>query len=148
MEKIIIDTGLENFIMPDKITKITETSIDAVKTVNREPLPLFQKIETLAQICALHTRYRTEFQRHAFLLKINTFKEGSGENTTGSYRIRANLTGNGKSAFSYSVSAGVHGRKMYTADLIIAVSDYDEAFKAKELSEHYRSIFSCLMTNT
>lgn len=131
-------------MMPDKIIQITETSVKAVKSFDAESLILSLKVETLAQICALHTRYATEFQRHAFLLKINAFTETSIEKVYGDYVVTGLLTGGGKSAFAYSITAAKDNSQMFKADLIIAVTDYSETFQKQQLSKHYRSIFSCL----
>lgn len=147
MEQLKINTGLESFIMPDKISQITENTIEAVKSFNAENLVLSLKIETLAQVCALHTRYATEFIRHAFLLKINSYTEKSIENVYGDYKLTGELTGAGKSAFSYSITAAQNNNELFKADLIIAVTDYSDTFKQQQLSTHYRSIFSCLTKN-
>ena len=132
-------------MMPDKIIQITKNSVKAVKSFDEENLILSLKVETLAQICALHTRYATEFQRHAFLLKINTFTEAAVEKVYGEYEITGKVTGGGKSAFAYSITAEIAKTEMFKADLIIAVTDYSETFQKQQLSKHYRSIFSCLM---
>lgn len=147
MEQLKINTGLESFIMPDKIIGISENTIEAVKSFDADNLILSLKIETLAQVCALHTRYVTEFNRHAFLLKINSFSETSIEKVYGDYEFTGKLTGAGKSAFSYSVTSEHNNNKLFKADLIIAVTDYSDTFKQQQLSTHYRGIFSCLTTN-
>lgn len=147
MEPLKINTGLESFIMPDKIIGISENTIEAVKSFGADNLILSLKIETLAQVCALHTRYITEFKSHAFLLKINSFTETSIEKIYGDYEFTGKLIGAGKSAFSYSITSGHNNNKLFKADLIIAVTDYSDIFKQQQLSTHYRSIFSCLTTN-
>lgn len=147
MEQLKINTGLESFILPDKIIQITEKTIKAAKSFDAKNLILSLKIETLAQVCALHTRYVTEFKYHAFLLKISSFTDTSIEKTYGDYEFTGVLTGAGKSAFSYSITAGQNNDALFKADLIIAVTDYSDTFKQQQLSTHYRGIFSCLTQN-
>ncbi len=144
MEKLIINTGLKSFVMPDKISQISKDSIVALKSFDMENFNLATKIETLAQICAMHTRFNTDFKSHAFLLKIDEFTDNSDETTYGDYKIVAKTQGSVKSAFSYSISAECNKKEIFFASIIIATTDYSEAFQKEQLSKHYRKIYSCL----
>lgn len=148
MEKIMINTGLNSFVMPDKITKTNEKSIEALKTFKADNFNFLTKIETIAQICALHTRFLLDFKQHAFLLKIDEFTDNSGKNDYGDYSLYAKIQSSGKTAFSYSISAKLNNKEKFSGKLIIATSDYNEKFNKQILTKHYRKIFSCLTKNS
>lgn len=144
MERLIINTGLKSFVMPDKINQINDNSIEALKSFDESNCNLATKIESLAQICAMHTRFITDFKRHAFLLKITEFTDSSNDPAFGDYMISGKIQSAVKTAFSYSVSARLHNKEKFWAELIIATTDYGETFQKQPLSEHYRNIYSCL----
>ncbi len=144
MEKLIINTGLKSFVMPDKIKQISKDSIKALKSFDKDNFNLATKIETLAQICAMHTRFNTDFKSHAFLLKIIEFTDNSNEKEYGDYIIYGKNQGSVKSAFSYSISALCNNEEKFYANIIIATTDYSETFQKQQLSKHYRNIYSCL----
>ncbi len=141
---MIINTGLDGFIMPDKITAMTETAVEAIKIPDGSNDKVFINIETMAQICALHTRFCIDYEKHAFLLKINAFKNCSDVAGEGDIRIHAEIVSSSKEAFSYTVSASQNKIELFSGKLLIAVTGYSDTFDKEKLKEHYRNIFSCL----
>ncbi len=144
MERLIINTGLDGFIMPDKITMLTATTIEAVKIIDDANNKDYIKNETMAQICALHTRFCLDYEKHAFLLKTNEFIITSDLTDYGEILINAEIMSSGKEAFLYNVRAFQTSTELFTGKLLIAVTDYGDTFKKEMLKEHYRNIFSCL----
>ena len=147
MERLIINTGLDGFIMPDKITSVTETAIEAIKMPDGSNGKTFINIETMAQVCALHTRVCVNFEKHAFLLKINTFQNCTDVTDDGEILINAQIISASKEAFSYTVHAYQNGNDLFNGKLLIAVTDYSDTFDKNTLKEHYRNIFKCLTKN-
>ncbi len=144
MERLIVNTGLDGFTMPDKVTTLNDTTVAAVKSLDTKNDNDLIKIETMAQVCALHTRFRFNFDKHAFLLKIDEYKTISALSGNGEILIRATIVSAAKEAFSYSVRA-LHGEKeIFNGRLLIAVTNYSETFNKKELTKHYRKLFLCL----
>lgn len=144
MERLAINTGLQGFVMPDKITHISDRTIEAIKLFDIGNFNLITKIETLAQLCALHTRILTDFESHAFLLKIDEFTDMSDDKELGEYSLTGKIKSSASTAVSYSVSAYFEAHVKFCATLIIARTDYSDTFNKQPLENHYRKIVECL----
>ncbi len=144
MERLIINTGLAGFIMPDRITLLTDTTIEAIKIFDESSDRDYIRVETMAQICALHARYFIDFQKHAFLLKINEFNYCANMADQDEVIIHAAIVSSAKEAFLYTVSATQNDRELFNGKLLIAVTDYSDTFNKETLEQHYRNLFSCL----
>ncbi len=61
MKKINVNTGLNRFILVDRIVQAEEQDISGLKTFANAPAYL--GLESLAQLGAFHIRYIMEFKR-------------------------------------------------------------------------------------
>jgi hypothetical protein len=143
MERIVLHSGLNGFVLIDAVTDADYTTIAGHKRYRHAPL--HHGIESLAQLGAYHVRFLMDFERHAFLLGVKRCSISSGKELNGCFQLRGNLLGKGSSAYSYGLRAtGEDGTEM-EGEFLFAVVDYDETeFKKNILREHYRKVFSCL----
>lgn len=147
MERLIINTGMDEFLMPERILRYTETEIETVRTVaSSDDAADWIWIETAAQTAALHTRIGIDFKQHAFLLTIDRFRRTG--RPTGECRVKAVRTGAAGTAFRYDVTGTSSGDVCFSGSLMTAVTDGPSAFDQKRLSDHYKKIVSCLMKNS
>ncbi len=109
-------------------------------------MPRFTSLECMAQLAALHVRYRLDFDRHAFLLKVGRTVWPPEESLTGLYHLTAELDSQSSDTFAYQVKMHSAAGTMLGADLLIGTKPYDNNFKARQLKEHYRQIFKKLQT--
>jgi len=142
MDRLEINTHLTSFIMPDQIIKANDHEIEGIKFF--ADLPVFTAIETMAQLSALHVRFLTQFQKHAFLLKINHCNIDDNNLLTGTFNISCKLESNGKLAYSYTVQAFLNNIIKFSGKFLIGVVDYSSDFKHDILKQHYQRVFSCL----
>jgi hypothetical protein len=144
--EIIINTGLEGFVLVDKIHMLDETHINGARTFTNAPVYL--GIESLAQLGAIHVRYLIGYRRHAFLLKITRCITPANEKLDGTYALTGNLVSNSASAFSYVLRAVLNGNIQMEGEFLFATTDYDHGFKQDLLEEHYRNLLSCLKNDS
>jgi hypothetical protein len=144
-KKITVNTGLNGFIVVDRIIQADEQDISGIKTVADAPACLV--LESLAQLGAFHVRYITNFQRHAFLLKIGRCVMPAQEKLDGTYQLSATLVNRSAAAFSYRLRARSEGRVCMEGEFLFATVDYNQVFKKERLQEHYRNVFSCLQND-
>ncbi len=141
MERIVIHTGLDDFLLLDRIE---ETGPDRITGFRRfSEAPAYLAVEACAQLCALHVRYLTGFDCHAFLLGIPQCRLPDAEILSGEYRINATLQSRSDRAFSYNVTAE-HGSSPVSGKFMIATVPYDRKFRKEILQPHYRKVFACL----
>lgn len=146
LQKITVNTGRDRFILLDKIVQAEPHLIQGMKTFNREPAYL--GIETLAQLGAFHVRYITDFQRHAFVLKINQCRMPSQTDLIGTYHLSGVLVSRSEFAFSYELQARSKGQIQIEGVFLFATVDYDRHFRQENLQRHYRDVFTCLQSVT
>lgn len=146
MQKITVNTGLDSFILVDRIIQAEARLIRGIRTFKH--VPAYLGIESLAQLGAFHVRYITDFQKHAFLLKINQYLMPSQTDLHGTYALSGVLVSRSESAFSYGLQAKKEGRVQIEGVFLFATVDYDRQFKQEILHEHYRNVFSCLQNDT
>jgi hypothetical protein len=148
MDSIItVHTGLDQFLMIDRITDVNSSCILAEKNIQKTEERIFTGIETLAQTGALHVRYLLSFSKHAFLLSIKSY-EGPAELASGLYTISGLCENRSRDAFEYSINAESMNGSTFKGRFLFAVSDYGRDFKQTHLEDHYRNIFSCLTKDT
>lgn len=144
MDKIKINTGLDGFILVDSISKIEDSTIQGTKDFTRAPAYL--GIESLAQLGALHVRFITGFERHAFLLKIIRCEIPETGVLTGKYLLDGTLINRSGLAFSYRLRAEKENEAQIKGEFLYATVDYDNRFKKERLKQHYQKVFSCLQS--
>jgi len=146
MERMTINTGLDGFVMIDKITHIRPESISAVKRFSYSPPHL--AIESLAQLGAFHVRHLIALERHAFLLKINHCSTVSEDLLTGKIRLVGRLTGKSEAAYAYHLQAEKDNLILLDGEFLYGTVEYDTSFNQEILQQHYRRVLSCLRNDT
>lgn len=144
MERTVINTGLDSFIMPDSILLANDTTLVTEKTLGAGDICEFILIETLAQTGALHVRYLSDFNKHAFLLKINGFSMNVSVQKYREFRFTCVLQSFSKTACAYKLGAEAAGTQVCEGDFLFATVPYDNRFDKDILENHYRKVFTCL----
>lgn len=142
MKRILINSGLNGFILLDEIKDVKQESILAVKTFHNDPLYL--GIEALAQLGAYHMRFRNDFARHAFLLKINFFQVIGDEILDGKYFLEGILGNQSSATYSYDLTAREKNGFQIKGNFLFAMREYDQEFSRGQLEGRYRRQFSAL----
>lgn len=106
--------------------------------------PLYAGLEAMAQTAALHVRHLLDFERHAFLLKVQHCRIPEVEFLTGTFVIAAEGGSKSSSAYAYNILAKGAGEKAFKADVLIGTRDYDDRFDQKILMAHYRKVLAGL----
>ncbi len=140
--RIEVNTGLDDFVLLDRITEAGDEIITGEKRYYNDPVYL--GIESLAQLGAYHVRFLTGFENHAFLLKINQCTIPPHHVLNGIYLLKGTLVSQSKSAFCYALQAGKENKVQIEGEFLYATIDYDRMFNKKILQAHYRKVFSCL----
>ncbi len=104
----------------------------------------FAGIESLARLAAFHVRYRLDFQRHAFLLKVVELNRLPRATLNGRFRLHAHRTGNSRDAWRYAVKATGAKEEWFGGRLLIGVRDYDEEFREDDLRLFFQKRFETL----
>ncbi len=146
MEKITVNTGLENFILIDRITDINDNEIHG--TVQLYDTPISRGIESLAQLGALHVRWLYNFDRHAALIIINNLKFTTRQNLNDTLSLYGNMESHSDRAFYYNIKALQGNKVQLEGSFLFAAIDYDSFFKREILQQHYQKVFSCLRENS
>lgn len=144
---ITVHTGLDRFLMIDRITEVSSTHIFAEKRILTMEDRIFSGIETLAQTGAFHVRYLLDFSKHAFLLSIKSY-EGPVKLPSGLYTVSGLCENRSRDAFEYILTAESIDGSTFKGRFLFAASDYGSDFKQTHLEDHYRNIFSCLTKDT
>lgn len=143
--RTVINTGLDNFVLIDKITEAAAGNIRGIK--NFSNAPAYLSLESLAQLGAYHVRFLTRFERHAFLLKITSCTMPAQEVIDGRYLLYGTLIGQSESAFTYKLQAKKENKTHIEGEFLYATVDYNSTFKREILQNHYRKVFSCLQND-
>ncbi len=145
-EAITVNTGLNSFILVDKIIQAEEKEISGTKIFN--DAPLYLGLESLAQLGAFHVRYLSGFERHAFLMKIDRYLMSEKQGLNGEYALSGRLVSRSASAFSYALQAKKGNDVSLEGGFLFATVDYDKNFKKEILEEHYKNVFLCLQNDS
>ncbi len=142
MESLRIHTGREGFLLLDAIRPPEAESIEGVKTFY--DAPIYEGIEALAQLGALHVRHRLDFSRQVFLLSFRRFTPPESPTLSGRFLLTGTLAGGSQSAWSYRLSAVGDEGNRFSGTFLFSAVDYDDKFKKDILQPHYRKVFECL----
>jgi len=139
---IEINTGLDGFVLLDRISEAKDEKITGEKRYYNDPVYL--GIESLAQLGASHVRLITGLQSHVFLLKINQCTIPARHNLYGVYLLNGLLVSHSKSAYSYILKAVKDNNIWIEGEFLYATVEYGIKFNKKLLQEHYYKVLSCL----
>jgi len=139
LRRILINSSLNGFILLDEIKEVRQGSILAVRTFHNDPLYL--GIEALAQLGAYHMRFKNDFARHAFLLKINLFQVVGDEILDGKYFLEGAIGNQSSTTYSYNLTARKGSEYQTKGQFLFAMREYDEKFTRKKLETRYRRQF-------
>jgi len=142
MATLTIHSRLKHFKLVARITHVSASVICA--EAGLDGMPMYAGLETMAQLAALHVRYCLEFQRHAFLLKVNQGFWPAKDCLAGCYGLTAERYSQSSKAFAYQVKAQGPTGAMSTADLLIGTVAYDNEFQEDILTAYYREVFGKL----
>ena len=143
--EIEINTGLNGFIMIDRIATVTSSHITGTKSF--ADAPVYLCLESLAQLGAFHIRWLIDFSRHVFLLKIVSCSLPLCRILNGDYTLSGRIISRSETAFSCKLRTEMDGKAAITGDFLYASIDYDANFKKETLHHHYRKLFSCLQND-
>jgi len=141
-KKIIINTGLDDFVLIDDISDIGVKHISGSK--HFVCAPSYLGIESLAQLGAYHVRFLTSFERHAFLLKINRCEVSVQDLLGGMCFLYGTLTKKSDAAFAYDLLVETEHTILIEGEFLFGTIEYNATLKKKVLQNHYRKVFSCL----
>jgi hypothetical protein len=134
-----IHSRLKHFKLVDRITQVSAEGI--LGEADFDGMPAFGGLEAMAQLAALHVRHNFDFERHAFLLKVNHGRWPARDDLQGHFHLSADLYSQSSNAFAYHVKAQGPGEGDLCADLLIGTKPYDGEFKEYMLKAYYRRIF-------
>lgn len=142
METLTIQSHMPHFRLINRISKLSTKGMRGEVEFNRTPL--FAGLESMAQFAALHVRQHFQFERHAFLLKVQHCRMPAMDHIDGCFRIAADLDSRSSIAFHYqTVAQGPHGID-FEAVLLIGTKDYDDKFPEDILKPHYQRVWTDL----
>jgi hypothetical protein len=142
MAAIRIHSRLRHFNLLTRLTRVATAGMDAIADFQGEPI--YCGLEAMAQLAALHVRHSTQFQRHAFLLKVHRCRWLALGALQGRYRLSAERHSQSSNAFDYRVNALGPAGMQLDADLLIGTRPYDDEFQEDILQAHYRDVFNGL----
>jgi len=146
MAELKIHSGLTGFRLLDRISQVMEQGIQGEK--NFEGSPSYLGIEAMAQLAALHVRYLSNFEKHAFLLKVGTCFLPKTDLLEGLWRFEGELLNQSSQAFTYQIMATSEDQLYFQGEFLIATIPYDGSFQQELLQQHYRRLFSCLCNDS
>ncbi len=142
INRIEVNTGLEDFVLLDRILEAGVATIAGKKKYFNDPAYL--GIESLAQLGAYHVRFINDFEIHAFLLKISRCCVIGNKILHGEYLIDGRLINQSKSSYSYFLRAKKEDQIQIEGEFLFSTLKYNKNFNKKILEKHYRRVFSCL----
>jgi len=143
MEKLTINTGLDRFLLLDRITDVTERTIQGIALLSEE-MPVYLLVEAMAQLGAMHVRFVTDFGCHAFLLGISNLCMADTHWHPEGFAMTGSLENRSTAGFSYTVTTEIRGGHPIAGAFLYATIPYDEMFRRDRLKHHYEKVFSCL----
>lgn len=143
--EIVIHTGLNDFVMLDRVLEVSASHIMGSRSFS--DAPVYLGLESLTQLGAYHIRHLVSFSRHVFLLKIVHCSLPPAQILNGKYMLSGSLLSRSNSAFSCRLKAESEEKLIFEGHFLYASVDYDENFKKGALRRHYRKVFSCLRSD-
>ena len=143
MAALTIAGRMPHFQLITGITCVARHRIQAVAVL--EQAPAYACLEAMAQLAALHVRHSVNFERHAFLLKIDRCDLPEGDTLNGALSLTADVVGHSSQAFAYRVRSEVSEGDPLLAELLIGTRAYDRQFKRALLKARYRELFDTLL---
>lgn len=142
MEKLIINTGQETFLMLERLTIVNARHISGV-SLPLEPRD-YLLIESMAQLGSMHVRYCCGFECHSFLSGIGDFQSGNPWNQAERFTITGDMKSRSTTGFLYSITAESGSGHHASGKFLFATIPYDMNFQKSNLKSHYEKVFSCL----
>ena len=142
MATLTIHSQMDGFLLVDAILDVDAQGMSG--HTNFQCAPSFAALEAMAQLAALHVRYRIDFKRHAFLLKVIHVNGLMHNNLDGQLHLEARIESHSRDAWQYQVTALMEGINGMDGRLIIGVRDYYEYFQDHRLRCHYQKRFAAL----
>ena len=142
VNRIEINSGLESFVLLDRISEANNEIITGERRYYNDPVYL--GIESLAQLGAFHVRFINDFGIHAFLLKISHCHVVESKILHGEYLIDGRVINRSKSSYSYFLRAKKEDQIQIEGEFLFSTLKYNDNFNKKILEKHYRRVFSCL----
>ena len=140
--EIVINTGLEGFVMLDSILEVSTSHIVGARSLS--DAPVYVCLESLAQLGAYHIRYITNFSRHVFLIKIVHCSLPPEKVMDGEYLLSGDLLSQSASSFRCRLKAERERKAVMEGEFLYAAVDYDHNFQGDRFRHHYAEVFSCL----
>lgn len=134
---VVLDAPSPFFLL-DSIGAVGSESLTAWKQA--VDMPFWLVLEAAAQAAALHQRWLSGFQEHAFLLSLGACR-WCGGNVSGSMSLQAHLIGQAQGAASYNVALTLPESRTASIPVYIGRCPYDATFKRDSLQEHYAALF-------
>jgi hypothetical protein len=139
--EIVINTGLNGFIMLDRVLEVSMSHIVGTRFFSQTPI--YSGLESLAQLGAYHIRHLTGFSRHVFLIKITQCSLPPGGVIEGELLLSGTLINQSNSSFLIRLKAQKEGNTLMEGEFLFAAVDYDHNFNVDTLRRHYIKVFSC-----
>lgn len=145
MAIITVHSALNHFRLLKRITRLSASGLQA--DAEFDGLPRYAVLECMAQLATLHVRFRLDFKRHAFLLKVGQAAWPIDESLTGLWRLTAEPGSQSSNTFAYHVKAQAPTGGTLKADLLIGSKPYDDEFKEHRLMPHYKALIDELLSS-
>lgn len=142
MARLTINSHMHSFQLIRRVTDVTDRRIQADAVFAQ--WPVYTGLEAMAQLAALHVRYSIDFERHAFLLKVDRCDLPTLETLAGDFSLTAERFSQSSQSSAYGVIAQGPGDLAMRGQLLIGTLDYDEHFKKDRLKQYYRKLFQAL----
>ncbi len=139
---MIINTGLHHFFLLEGITRVDEKHIQGFSSPSSRQVYL--RIESMAQLGAMHVRFITDFNKHAFLLGVSNLQLSETFQGNEQCSMTGILNSRSTDSFSYKLTAEIAGCQSISGTFLFATIPYDDSFRKDTLQHHYKKIFSCL----
>jgi hypothetical protein len=144
VREIHIHSGLENAILVKGITRADGEGIAGFAVFDQAPITL--GMEALAQMAALHLRWRIDFTRHAFLMTLRNCRAESTAPLTGRLDLEGVCEGRTGAVAAYRLQAMRDGEAVMAGSFLIGTLAYGAEFQETRLKEHYRGLWRALNT--
>lgn len=142
MARLTIDSHMPCFQLIRRVADVSNRRIQAVAAFAQ--WPVYTGLEAMAQLATLHARYNLDFERHAFLLKVDRCDLPTLETLSGDVSLTAERVSQSSQSFAYGVIAQGPDDLTMQAQLLIGTLDYNEDFKKERLKQYYRKLFEAL----
>jgi predicted hotdog family 3-hydroxylacyl-ACP dehydratase len=139
---VIVNTGLKDYLMIDKIESVSETGLIIRKRFDYR-VEEWILLEVFAQTATYHQRYLDNFERHHFLLGVDEFETAIEiPESCKEFIVTAEIITQNESSAVYKFTTNING-KLIVAQLKIASTE-----KNKDINNnYYKQVFECLLQN-